>query len=269
MNFKISSVLLSVIFLLGCQTTSVFKLAQSAKLDKVYLKTQYFTLTSYQRIRKLGQPINIYIEGDGLAWLTKSRLSTDPTPRNPLVLKLASLDFADNVAYLARPGQYTQSAKDICSQEYWSNKRFSKEVIDSINQAIDQICWQAKADKINLIGYSGGAAIAIIIAAKRNDVISLRTIAGNLNPQAVNKYHKVSDLYGSLNPLDYLDKIRNLAQRHFQAGKDTIIPLFIAQDFVKALGDKDFRRITLISQASHDNGWLERWPELLSYPLVV
>lgn len=36
--------------------------------------------------------INVYIEGDGLAWITRSRVSDNPTPLNPLALKLMVQD---------------------------------------------------------------------------------------------------------------------------------------------------------------------------------
>ena len=55
--------------------------------------------------------VNIYIEGDGRAWLNKNRPSLDPTPKNSLALKLAEIDPAPNVIYLARPCQYSKLIK--------------------------------------------------------------------------------------------------------------------------------------------------------------
>lgn len=54
--------------------------------------------------------LTIYIEGDGLAWLSRARPSDDPTPNHALGLQLA-LRHPDNaVAYLARPCQNTAPA---------------------------------------------------------------------------------------------------------------------------------------------------------------
>ncbi|MDD4183194.1 MAG: alpha/beta hydrolase [Candidatus Omnitrophica bacterium] len=242
------------------------KISESAKFEKAYLKTKYFTLTTFYRFTKPGEPISIYIEGDGNAWITRNCLSNDPTPKIPLVLELASIDESANVAYLARPGQYTEKPLrvDPC---YWSDKRFSEEVITSMNEAISELARLAQADKINLIGYSGGGAVAVLVAARRADVASLRTIAGNLDIEAVNKYHNVSQFSYSINPIDFAKKIKNLPQRHFIGSKDTIVPSFIAESFVKHAGDKDFSRITVVEGATHSKGWIACWKELLAYPL--
>jgi len=230
--------------------------------QKSFIKTQKFTLTSYHRITRLGQPLSIYIEGDGLSWVSRTQLSTDPTPLEPLVLELAILDRADNVAYIARPGQYSSTGKPDCSSSYWSNKRFSKEVIESMNEAISQLASQAGTKIIQLIGYSGGAAVAVLIAARRHDIASLKTIAGNLDPQAVNRYHNVSPLDGSLNPMDVAEKIMNIPQCHFVGSKDTMIPLWIVQSFVRKEGNQDDRSIRIIKGCSHIKGWQQHWDEL-------
>jgi len=246
---------------------SFHKIAKSTKFEKTYLKTKYFTLAACYRFDKPGEPVNIYIEGDGNAWISRARLSNNPTPREPLVLKLASIDTNANVAYLARPGQYLEQEKLNVDSCYWSNKRFSEEVIASMDEAISELAKLAKTDKINLIGYSGGAAVAVLIAARREDVASLRTIAGNLDIEVVTKYHNVSPLIGSLNPIDFAKKIKNLPQRHFIGSKDTIVPSFVAESFMARMGDKDYSRITVVEGATHSKGWGACWRELLTYPL--
>ena len=50
--------------------------------------------------------VHVYIEGDGYAWATTTDPSDDPTPINPLALRLAAVDDAPNVLYLARPCQF-------------------------------------------------------------------------------------------------------------------------------------------------------------------
>jgi len=252
----------------GCITLSplvnldspVERIVDTRGFKKATIKTEYFVHTAYYYFGRPGEPVNIYIEGDGCAWPE----STDnPTPRSPLVLELASIDPAENVAYLARPGQYTESGLPLCEATYWSDKRFSKEVIASMNEAISQLCLKAKADKINLIGYSGGAAIAVLIAAGRSDVVSLRTIAGNLDTEALSRHHYSGPLSGSLNPIDFAQELEGLPQRHFAGSKDKIVPLSITQSFAGRGGDKDFIRITVIEGATHVKGWSQRWQELL------
>jgi pimeloyl-ACP methyl ester carboxylesterase len=205
--------------------------------------------------------LNIYIEGDGRAWLNKHTLSDDPTPSNPVALKLAVADQGGNIAYIARPGQYQRVS---CDAKYWSASRFAPEVITSMDQAIDQLKAGSGAKAVALTGYSGGGAIAVLVAARRADVVALRTVAGNLNTTAWCAYHHVSQLDGSLNPLDAAFKTANIPQRHFIGNKDKIMPAIIAESFVKAEGDKDASRITRVKSASHNEGWEGQWKELLS-----
>lgn len=46
--------------------------------------------------------LRVYIEGDRHAWLSRTRLCADPTPHNPVALKLALADPAPGpLLYLA------------------------------------------------------------------------------------------------------------------------------------------------------------------------
>lgn len=274
--FKLIKIVSVFCLLSGCVTLSplvnldapVERVVQASGYKKAFIKTGYFVHTSYYYFGRPGEPINIYIEGDGRAWVNRAQSPDNPTPKSPLVLRLASMDPAANVAYLARPGQYTESGLPLCEAAYWSDKRFSKEVVASMNEAINQLCLKAKTDKINLIGYSGGAAIAVLVAAGRNDIVSLRTVAGNLDTGALIRYYRTGPLNGSLNPIDVAEKLKGLPQRHFVGAKDKIVPLFIAQSFVERAGDKDFSRITVIDGATHVKGWRQHWKEFLSYPVA-
>src|SRR5690349_24833459 len=67
-------------------------IAQLNNFEKQLIKTNHFTLTSFQKFSDAntkGHSITIYIEGDGRTWITRSHLSNNPTPKNPLALKLA------------------------------------------------------------------------------------------------------------------------------------------------------------------------------------
>ena len=236
--------------------------------EKSFIRTSRFTLTAYSRLRHKGHPIRIYIEGDGVSWISRSRLSGDPTPYESLVLELAVMDTFDNVAYLARPGQFSSTGKPDCDPSYWSDKRFSAEVIKSMNEAVSKLVALSDSKQVHLIGYSGGAAIAILVAARRDDIASIETIAGNLDPSAVDQYHHVSSLKGSLDPMDVTDKIKNIHQRHFVGAQDTVVPVFIAQSFVRKQGVKNYGQITVVQGVSHAIGWQEHWKELLSLSTI-
>lgn len=244
------------------------RIAAENGFARTFVKTDNFTLTTYKRFTRPLDDLNVYIEGDGSAWLSRTRLSDDPTPRRPLVLELAAMDPAPNVAYLARPGQYAAGAGPGCHPDYWSDRRFSQEVVAAVNQAIDHLRRQARSYRVNLICYSGGAAIAVLVAARRNDIATLRTVAGNLDTGAVNRHHGVSPLGGSLNPIDAAEKVKNLPQHHFAGSKDTVVPPFVVESFLKRAGDQDGRRFTIVDGVSHTRGWSERWKSLLAVPFL-
>ena len=245
-------------------------LAEKAGLKKQFIRTGNFELLTYSRITVPGAALTIYIEGDGAAWRTSHQLSADPTPKNPIALKLALLDPAANIAYIARPCQYViKSERDEnCSSDYWSTKIFSPPVVSAMNQACSIMKKQAAAKGIHLIGYSGGGAVAVLISSQRNDILSLRTIAGNLDQKEVCRRHKVSPLIGSLNAIDVAEKIRDIPQIHFCGGKDRIVSPAIAKRFVARQSKPRCSRVILVQKAGHHKGWLDQWPTLLRVPLL-
>ncbi|MDD5168923.1 MAG: hypothetical protein PHN75_08900 [Syntrophales bacterium] len=262
------------ILLFGCATAAnrndaAHQIARTGGFGQFFIKTNGFTLTAYERVTAPGAPVHLYIEGDGMAWFSRVWRSDNPTPRTPLVLELAALDPAANVVYLARPGQYAAPDDPPVDPSYWSDKRYAPEVVNAISNAIDILKARNGVRKIHLIGYSGGAAIAVLIAAQRNDVASLRTVAGSLDPEALNRYHQVSPLAGSLDPLKAADRLHGLPQRHFVGSEDTVIPPFIARSFVTRAGSPDGREITLVNGTGHTTGWREHWQLLLNLPLLA
>ncbi len=244
------------------------QIADNQSMHGERLKTSIFQLQAWTRFKHSGKPLRIYIEGDGFAWRSASKPSWDPTPYDPLPLMLSGLDDSPNVAYLARPCQYVGVNEDArCEERYWTEARFSEEVIVAMNEAMNKLEDLAKAQKIELVGYSGGAAVAFLVAARRSDVISLRTVAGNLDPEAVNRHHHVSPLTDSLDPLNVLEKIKGIPQLHFVGDKDKVVPMDITQHFVSLLGKRACAEIVVNSDATHSHGWKERWQEFLHCPL--
>lgn len=245
------------------------RLAESGGFGKNYLTGDHFDLLTYRRITQPGAPLTIYIEGDGAAWLTPNQLSSDPTPRNPLVLQLASVDPAANVVYLARPCQYVMlpGRGRSCREDYWSDQRFSEEMVAALDQAISQLVTETAAPGLDLVGYSGGGALAVLVAARRTDVHSLRTVAGNLDHWEFSRYHGVSPLTGSLNPIDLAEKVASIPQSHFVGREDETVPARIAERFLAALPAQNCAEAVTVAGTTHADGWLTQWPALLRHPL--
>lgn len=255
-------------------------IARNADMLERIIPTDPFNLTVWERFNRPGTTANVYIEGDGMAWLGKHRISLNPTPKQPLALELAAIDNADNVVYIARPCQYTGlkntrsrgtppwNGKGACPDRYWTSARTSSEVVRSASQALDSIKAFYPITGFNLIGYSGGAALAILVASERKDIVSIRTVAGNTNYGTMWSHHGVTPLSASRRPEDVALKIMHIPQQHFIGSRDLTVPPKIFNDFEKASGGPNACiRATLVTGATHEKGWIEKWTELLRAPL--
>ena len=201
--------------------------------------------------------LTLYIEGDGLAWLASDRPSDDPTPLNPLALKLALAQPEGPAAYLARPCQYTNDAR--CTRRYWTSARFAPEVLEAMNTAVEQMKQRFGAQRLVLVGYSGGAMVAALLAARRPDVLRLVTVAGNLDHQAWARHQRISPLTDSLNAADVRPQLQALSQIHFVGERDKVIPPFLVQNFARSL---PLATVRVLAQQDHACCWAEAWPSL-------
>lgn len=217
----------------------------------------------WERSHKRYAPANLYIEGDGNGGNTG-----DPTPGNPVSLHLASRDNADNLIYISRPCQFRESPdKKVCSEKFWGTRRFSPEVLAAYNEALDEIKQRWNITEFNLIGYDGGANIAATIAATRDDIASFRSVAGNLNPDMVLDAKKHPIDADSLRANRIASQLAGLPQHHFVGIGDEETPASVYHSYRQAVGDSECIRYTVVQDADHTRGWVEKWPELLKSPI--
>lgn len=228
-----------------------------------------FALTVYERVREPGADATLYIEGDGQSWISKRMPSLDPTPTNPVALHLATRDNGPNVIYLARPCQYSKMlAPDTpCDTAWWTSKRLAPEVLAAMNAAIDNIKAHNNIRKFNLVGFSGGAGIAVLLAGERDDIASIRTVAGNLDHDLFASMHKISPMGGSINPITAAAKVANIPQHHFIGEWDEVVPTAIYDSFRAAAGPSTCMRSSMVAETTHEKGWVNKWPEMLQKPV--
>lgn len=260
-----------VIFLLGiggCADLSLQsrwnhadQLADKAGWEKLRIPTDKLVLSAYVPKHSVqADTLTVYIEGDGLAWLSRSQASSDPTPRNPIGLQLTLRHPEGVAAYLARPCQYVEASDATnCRQGYWTGGRFAPEVIEASNQAISVLKLHAGANKLVLVGYSGGGAVAALVAARRNDVVKLVTVAGNLDHHAWTRMHRVPPLERSLNPADEWRALANIAQKHYVGGHDEVVGLDIAKSYASRFPSDRKPEIITIPDFDHVCCWVEKW----------
>lgn len=234
-------------------------IAEKAGLRYSEIETSFFTLAAYLRWGSVGD-VSVYIEGDGFAYITPRRLSPDPTPLTPTALILASVDPAESVVYLARPCQFVDLRKERnCLGKYWSSHRFAEEVISSYDQVLNRVKKSGRETRFHLVGYSGGGAVAVLLAARRDDIESVRTVAGYLDHVALNEAKGVAPLWGSLDPIKKASSLVGVPQVHYSGGRDKLIPRWVGASFVKMVGDAACARSVTVNQAEHEFGWKEFW----------
>ena len=266
------SLLLSVLLLSGC--TSHFLddregIANSLTTARDWvsrdIQTHSFTLRSYgppSGAKKQTDTLTVYIEGDGLAWKTRTMPALDPTPDNPVALKLALSTGADDVAYLARPCQYTITLdRHLCNYTHWTQARYSEQIVRSMDEGLSALKVAYHAKRIRLIGYSGGGVIAALLAARRSDIVEFITLASNLDIDYWTRIHRVTPLRGSLNPAR-IESLAAVTQVHFVGEDDKTVPAGVVQSYLQSIGLASAGRLRRIPGMAHDCCWSEIWPDL-------
>lgn len=257
------SYLLLLLILTGCSpmatTERTLTQAEATGFRHQVLSAGNFKLTSLNRFSKPASNLQVYLEGDGHAWSSFTKVSPDPTPHQPLALQLAMRDAHSLVSYLARPCQYSLKQDQHCTPKYWTSHRFAPEVVSSLSLAIDTLKQQSGAKTVTLIGYSGGGGLCALLAAKRNDVAALITIAGDLDHKALSDFHHTTPQPESLNPIHIAANLSALPQVHFSGEKDTIVPPFIAASFISQQGKPNCAKQIVLKKVGHHKGWIAAW----------
>ncbi len=199
-----------------------------------------YTIATFQRISDNTSPIHIYIEGDGHSFDANGHPTSDPTPHGVFMRDLATRDPSPNIVYMARPCQYIMS--NACTRSDWTIGRFSSDVIDSVATAIKDI---ASERPVVLIGYSGGAMISGLVIGRHPEIDAREwvTIAGVLNHAEWTGYFGDVPLSSSLN----LDELPHIAQRHYIARGDRVVPNKLSQKWLAG------QAVHIIDGATHND----------------
>ncbi|MDR1079625.1 MAG: serine hydrolase family protein [Deltaproteobacteria bacterium] len=207
-----------------------------------------------------GGELVVYLEGDGRA-IVNGRPSADPTPNTPQALDLALQDPASSVLYLARIGQYMPAYATDANRTLWSDRRLAPEVVDAASDAIDLAKSATGAYFLHLVGYSGGGGLAVLLAERRGDVLTLVTVAGLLDTEWWVQTRGYRPLTGSLNPADRLESILNVPQIHFYGTLDRVIPPEMSRVFASKGAFTRLARFGV--ETDHYNAWTRAWRDLL------
>ncbi len=203
--------------------------------------------------------LTVYIAGDGRAWPAPHTPPKDPTPDNPIALRMALQDPGQAVACLARPCQYVTSP--LCAPRYWTDGRYSAEVLHILDTALDQLKNLYAAQRLRLVGYSGGGALAVLLGSQRTDVQGVVTAAAPLDTDAWTRLQGISPLLTSLNPAQHADPC--LPQVHFFSVDDAVVPTPTGNAYMATLPAWSRAKRIVVHGVRHGEDWAERWETLL------
>lgn len=198
----------------------------------------------------------LYIEGDGRSWLSKTVISDNPTPKDPVAYHLMEEDLSTyDLYYLSRPCQYCWT--QACTLNLWTSDRFSEEVLQAYNQILDDL--KTNYTSFEIVAYSGGAAIALLLAAKRQDITKVTTFAGLTDSKYWCTLKKFTPLKNSLNPADFTEKLERIEQVHFVGGKDNNVPKEVMQHYLKKYSNTEKITLLVTDNFDHFSDWPSLW----------
>ncbi|MDR3424931.1 MAG: dienelactone hydrolase family protein [Alphaproteobacteria bacterium] len=258
----VSVVFLALLAACATRGDEAIALAQGAGWKWETMSAKTFDLAAAIAPERQGKTLWVYIEGDGRAFLSPTQPSSDPTPDDPVALRLALAYPHDTpTAYLAHPCQYAAHGRN-CKAAYWTNARYAPEVVASLNEAVDDLKAQTKTSRVVLVGYSGGGALAVLIAARRQDVAEIITVAADLDLAYWTKRDGLTPLTDSLDPADFAAAVAKIPQVHFSGALDTSIGTDVANAFISRLPSDAPAKLIEIPGYTHTCCWPENWARL-------
>jgi len=247
----------------GCATSPAERtgaLAQrgGASVDRV-LGAGFEHVVFSRNITANDTTLHIYFSGDGTPWIHRTQIAPDPTPRDPLELRLMLEDPAPSI-YIGRPCYLGLAAAPGCKPALWSVGRYSEAVVDSMAAAVERVLDRSTATQIMLIGYSGGGVLAMLVANRVVRIGTVVTIAANLDTDAWTRLHDYSALSQSLNPAMIGSWREAMRQIHLVGEHDRNVPPTLVWNFASALPNAQVR---VIPAFDHRCCWVDAWPTLL------
>jgi pimeloyl-ACP methyl ester carboxylesterase len=217
----------------------------------------------YRKEARAGESrmLHVYVEGDGRPFLGPTTVALDPTPRDPLMLRLMALDPAPSV-YLGRPCYFGLNRDRGCNPAYWTVRRFAPEVVDSLAAALRSEAARSGATSIEIFGHSGGGTLAVLLSARIPEVTRVVTIGANLDTDAWCALHGYSPLLGSLNPAELNLHPDSLRLLHLVGSDDTNTPPALLKSAAARTGA--IGSVRIVRGYTHNCCWQEIWGSVLS-----
>ena len=249
--------LLVIVLLAGCSTTrssdhatqGVEQSLAAAGLRETNLGAASLMRAWYRSTPEAPSAWHIYVEGDGQAWRGAGRPSSNPTPRQPVAMRLALEDPHSHVAYLARPCQFLQPLPAGCHFSLWTTQRYGSDVEEQMLAALNAI---AGDQSVRLIGFSGGAHLAQQLAQRHPNVELLISVAGNLHDASFAQHHRLPAPQNAPPPPG------DIPFYSLAGGNDDIIPPSLARQQLDRQA-RGCHQLVVHPQAEHTGPWQLDW----------
>ena len=244
---KMKKILIILLFsvLTACATSE----PQIKGFTKQKFIAQNIELTGQVKEIKAGQKLRIYIDGNAT---TTGLFKKKTALKNPVAAQLAQKDKYPYILYLNRPCYFSNNA--VCTPIAWKEGRYLPEIIEEMKAALLRLQQKYKISEFELVGYDGGAAIALLLATRIKGIpIKVYTIAGILNTE---QYALLMDEVlhkDSLNPAKEAFMLSYIPQVHFVGGKDKQVPLFLTKDYTKKVSKPVSMQVKSYPSADHFN----------------
>lgn len=250
--------------LVGCASAPqrIDQAAAHLGYRRIEVEGKDFVHVVYQNLKPTrGSVLHVYLEGDGTPWIRGRWVADDPTPRNPLMLRLMALDDVDSI-YLGRPCYHGFARTPPCKPKYWTSARYSPTVVDSMARVVRRILDERGSQAVCLFGHSGGGTLAMLVAKQLSSTRAVVTLAGNLDVEAWARHHQYTPLSESLNPARQPGLALGVRQLHLVGDNDHRVPPELIRDAVTRWPGAQLR---VLEGFSHACCWERIWPSVLAW----
>jgi pimeloyl-ACP methyl ester carboxylesterase len=129
-------------------------------------------------------------------------------------------------------------------------------VVASLAAAARRVLTARGARRVVWVGYSGGGALAVLLAGRLSETVGVITVAANLDVEAWAEHQRFSRLGGSLNPARQPPLPPGVYQRHYAGGRDRTVPIEVAR--------RGGVELVVVADYDHRCCWSALWPAVLA-----
>ena len=131
--------------------------------------------------------------------------------------------------------------------------------VASMAAVVNRVSADRQSSRVIMIGYSGGGALAVLMAPSVRGAAAVVTLAANLDIDAWVRWHGYLPLRGSLSPATEPPLSDSIAQWHLVGDQDQEVPPSVSLRYLERLSpDLTWH----FASFDHICCWSEQWPAI-------